>query len=45
MDTKERWKDTKLQRDIAVAMRALGWSQGKQMTLAAFGVVRPWIKS
>ena len=40
---KERWKDTKLQKDIAQAMAANKWAQTKQQTLKPYGVVRPWL--
>ena len=42
LEAKERWKDTKLQKDIAMAMVACGWQQGKQERLQGFGRVRPW---
>jgi hypothetical protein len=44
LEARERWKDTKLQKDIAQAMVANGWEKGKQQTLKEYGVVRPWSK-
>jgi putative DNA primase/helicase len=44
LEAKERWKDTKLQKDIAQAMVACGWTQDKQRRLPGYGVVRPWVK-
>jgi putative DNA primase/helicase len=43
LEAKERWKDTKLQKDIASAMAACGWHQQKPRRLAAYGLVRPWV--
>ena len=43
LEAKERWKDTKLQKDIALAMVACGWQQDKQQRLAGYGRVRPWV--
>jgi hypothetical protein len=43
LDAKERWKDTKLQKDIAQAMVACDWQQGSQRRMAPYGVVRPWM--
>jgi predicted P-loop ATPase len=44
LEAKERWKDTRLQKEIAQAMVANGWQQGKQKTLEGYGKVRPWGK-
>ena len=43
LEAKERWKDTKLQKDIAQAMVANGWRQDKQRRIAPYGQVRPWV--
>jgi hypothetical protein len=43
LEAKERWKDTKLQKDIAQAMVACGWQQEGQRRLPGYGVVRPWV--
>ena len=44
LEAKERWKDTKLQKDIALAMVACGWQQEKLRRVAPFGHVRPWVR-
>jgi hypothetical protein len=43
LEAKERWKDTKLQKDIAQAMVANGWKQDKPRRVAPYGLVRPWV--
>ena len=43
LEAKERWKDTKLQKDIAQSMVANGWYQEKQQRLGGYGRVRPWV--
>jgi predicted P-loop ATPase len=43
LDAKERWKDTKLQKDIAQAFAVNGWKQGTQKRMGAYGRVRPWV--
>jgi len=43
LEAKERWKDTKLQKDIALAMVACGWQQEKLRRVAPYGSVRPWV--
>jgi hypothetical protein len=43
LEAKERWKDTKLQKDMAQAMVACGWKQEKQQRVMPYGVVRPWV--
>ena len=43
LEAKERWKDTKLQKDIASAMVACDWYQDKQQRIPGYGRVRPWV--
>ena len=40
LEAKERWKDAKLQKDIAQSMVANGWYQEKQQRLGGYGRVR-----
>jgi predicted P-loop ATPase len=44
LEAKEKWKDTRLQKEISQAMVANGWEQGKQKRLKGYGQVRPWGK-
>jgi predicted P-loop ATPase len=43
LEAKERWKDTKLQKDIAQAMVANGWTQDERRRIPVYGRVRPWV--
>jgi predicted P-loop ATPase len=44
LDAKERWKDTRLQKEIATAMVVNGWEQATQRRMPGYGVVRPWVQ-
>jgi len=43
LEAKERWKDTRLQKEIAQAMAACGWYQDKRRRIQPYGNVRPWV--